>query len=67
MSSTGPAHAEGLEAAQLGDLEVGVLDVAGRVEEDLDLAVALEARDRIDGQACHRRPPWSSEAARLKR
>ncbi len=61
------AHAEGLEAAQLGDLEVGVLDVAGLVEQDLDLAVTLEARDRIDGQACHRRPPWSSEAARLKR
>ena len=51
------AHAEGLEAAQLGDLEVGVLDVPGVVEEDLDLAVTLQTCDGIDGDACHDRPP----------
>ncbi len=50
----GPADAELLEAAQLGDLEVRPLDLAGVVEEDLDLAVALEARDRVDGDAGHR-------------
>ena len=46
-----PADAEHLEAAQLGDLQVGALHVALLVEEDVDLAVALEARDRIDGDA----------------
>ena len=63
----GATHAERLEAAQLGDLEVGVGYVTGLVEQDLDLAVPFEAGDGIDGQACHQRPPWSSEAARLKR
>ena len=43
------ADAEPLEAAQLGDLEVDVGDLAGVVDEDLDLAVALEAGDGIDG------------------
>ena len=51
------AHAERLEATQLRDLEIGVLDVTGIVEEDLDLAVTLQARDGIDGDACHERPP----------
>jgi len=39
----GTADAEALEAAQLGDLEIDVGDLAGVVDEDLDLAVALEA------------------------
>jgi hypothetical protein len=63
----GAAYAEGLEAAQLGDLEVGVLDVPGFVEDDLDAPMTLEARDRVDADAGHERPPWSGEAARLKR
>ena len=49
-----PADAEGLEAAQLGHLEVRSLHVARVIEEDLDLAVAFEAGDRVDGQARHR-------------
>ena len=49
--------AERLEAAQLGDLEVGVFDVPGLVEQDLDLAVTLQTGDGIDGDACHDRPP----------
>ena len=42
-----PADAELLEAAQLGDLEVDVGDVALVVQEDLDLAVAFEPGDRV--------------------
>ncbi len=53
----GTSDAEGFEAAQLGNLEVGVLDVPLVVEEDLDLAVTLQTRDGIDGDACHCRPP----------
>ena len=78
-----PAHAEPLEAAQLRDLEVRVGDVATLVQEDLDLAVTLEAGDRVDGDALHggrpaprhclpssahaARPARSSDFARLKR
>jgi len=47
------ADAEPFEAAQLGDLEVDVGDLAGVVHEDLDLAVALEAGDGIDGYLLH--------------
>ena len=43
-----PADDEALEAAQLGDLEERVLDGSVVVEEDLDLAVALEPGDRVD-------------------
>ena len=53
----GTADAERLEASQLRDLEVGVLDVTGLIEDDLDLAVTLQARDGIDADACHDRPP----------
>ena len=48
-----PAHAELLEAAQLGDLQVGVGHVALVVEEDVDLAVAFQPGDRIDRNAFH--------------
>ena len=61
------ADTERFEAAQLRDLEVRVLDVACVIKDDLDLAVTLEASDGIDADTCHDRPPWSSEAARLKR
>ena len=47
------ADAEALEAAQLGDLEVDVGDLAGVVHEDLDLAVTLEPGDRIDSDLSH--------------
>ena len=43
------AEGEHLEAAQFGHLEVGALDVALVVEEDVDLAVAFEAGDGVDG------------------
>ncbi len=43
-----PTHDEALKTAQLGDLEDAVLYGAVVVEEDLDLAVTLEAGDRID-------------------
>ena len=51
----GAADAEPLEAAQLGDLEVGVGDLAVRIEEDLDLAVAFEPGDGVDGDSFHAR------------
>ncbi len=57
-----PADAELLEAAQLRDLEVGALHLAGVVEEDLDLAVALEAGDRVDGDAGHGALPQRAPA-----
>ena len=41
-------HAESLKAAQFGDLEVGVGDVALIVQEDLDLAVSFESGDGVD-------------------
>jgi len=44
----GTAAGEHLEAAQLGHLEVGAFDVALAIEVDVDLAVAFEARDRVD-------------------
>jgi hypothetical protein len=65
----GAAHHEALEAAQLRDLEEAVHDPAVVAEEDLHLAVALEARDRVDRD----RPGhdrwllWSVEAGTLKR
>ena len=43
-----PAFAELLEAAELGDVEVGFLDVALLVQMDRDLGVALDAGDRVD-------------------
>ena len=46
-----PAEAEDLEAAQLGHLQVGALHVALVVEEDVDLAVAFEPGDGVDGDA----------------
>ena len=48
-----PADAEALEAAQLGDLEVGVGHFAVVVQENLDLAVALETGDWIDADLFH--------------
>ena len=48
-----------LEAAQLGDLEIGVGDIALFVQEDLDLAVAFQPGDRVDGYSLHRHPPHS--------
>ena len=50
-----PAHAELLEAAQLRDLQIGVGHVALLVEEDVDLAVAFQPRDGVDGNAFHSR------------
>src|ERR1035438_3853182 len=41
---------EYFEAAQFGDLQVGAFDVALVIEEDVDLAVAFETRDRVDGE-----------------
>ena len=43
-----PSDAESLEASQLGDLPVGVLDVSVVIKEDLDLSVSLETGDRVD-------------------
>ena len=39
---------EPLESPELDDMEPGLLDFAGLVEPDRDLAVAFDARDRID-------------------
>ncbi len=47
ISSTGPADAEPLEAAQLRHLEIGVLHIPLVVEEDVDLAVPLQPCYRI--------------------
>ena len=47
----GPSDAEDLEAAQLGHLEVGALDVALVIEEDVNLAVTFEAGDGVHREA----------------
>ena len=47
------ADAEALEAAQFRDLEIGVGDIAFVVQEDLDLAVAFQAGDGINGNSLH--------------
>ncbi len=52
----GPADAEDLEAAQFGHLQIGALDVAFVIEEDVDLAVAFEPGDGIDGERGAGRP-----------
>ena len=44
----GPALDDALEPAELGDVELGVGHLAGIVELDRDLAVALDPGDRID-------------------
>ena len=41
-----PAHAELLEAAQLGNLQIGVGHIALVVQEDVDLAVTFQPGDR---------------------
>ena len=68
-SSIGRPTHEALETAQLGDLEEAVLDRAVVVQEDLDLAVALEPRDRVDADlARHGRTLLcNSEAGRPNR
>ncbi len=43
-----PALDESLEAAELDDVEPGLLDLAGLVQADGDLAVALHPGDRVD-------------------
>ncbi len=53
ISSTGRPTTEALEAAQFGDLEIGVGDLALVVQEDLDLAVAFQAGDRVNCDALH--------------
>ena len=60
------AFAEAFEAAEFGDLEVGVVDVAGVVEEEGDFAVAFEAGDGVDDDFFHcctfrRRVEWANE------
>jgi hypothetical protein len=47
------ADAEALEAAQLGNLEVGVGDLALVVQEDLNLAVAFQAGDGVNRNSLH--------------
>ncbi len=54
----GPAYAEFLEAPQLGDLQVGVGHISLVVEEDVDLAVAFQPRDGVDGNAFHEFVPF---------
>jgi hypothetical protein len=44
------AEGEHLEAAQFGHLQVGAFDVALVIEEDVNLAVAFEAGDGINGE-----------------
>src|SRR5262249_2417424 len=46
-----PADAEAFEAAELGDVEAGVIDAAGVVEVDGDLGVTLDAADGVDDDA----------------
>src|ERR1035438_8917831 len=53
-----PPFGELFEAAHLGDVEIGVGDTAGVVEIDIDLGVAFDARNGIDGDLLHGCSPW---------
>ena len=60
------AHAESFEAAQFGNLEIGVGNIAFVVQEDFDFAVTVEAGDGIDCDAlCHLRLLFLVRAFRL--
>ena len=48
-----PAHTELLEAPQLGNLEVGVGDVAVLIEKDVDFSVPFQPGNRIDRDPPH--------------
>ncbi len=45
------AYTEAFKAAQFGNLEVGVGDIAIIVQEDFDLAVTFETGDGVDGDS----------------
>jgi hypothetical protein len=60
----GAAAAEGLEAAELGDVEAGVLDAAVVVQADGDLGVALDAGHGIDEDGLGHGPPPSQPKLR---
>ena len=60
----GAADHEPLEAPQLGNLEVAVLDRAPVVEEDLDLPVPLEPGDGIDADSPAHGPNLLSQEGR---
>ena len=45
----GTSHHEAFKAAQFGNLEIRVGDVALLIKEDLDLAVPLQACDGVNG------------------
>ena len=62
ISQKRPALAQPLEAAELGDVEVGVAHLAGVVELHRDLGVALDARHGVDEDALgHDGLPMSHE------
>jgi hypothetical protein len=47
------ANAKLLESPQLGDTEIGVVDVSVIVHEDVDPAVTLQAGNRVDRDRLH--------------
>jgi hypothetical protein len=53
------ANAESFEAAQFGNLKVGVGDIAFLIEEDLDLAVTFKAGDGIYRNSLHNCHPFT--------
>jgi hypothetical protein len=66
--------AEAFETAQFRDLEVGIGNIAFFIQEDLDLAMAFQPGDGINGNPLHDDYPFCaallarrSEPARLKR
>ncbi len=62
----GTALEELLEAAQLGDDEVGLVDVAALVQEQVDATVALKTGDGIDADAGHERTSSAGSAVRAR-
>src|SRR5574341_688657 len=59
-------NAESFEAAQFGNLEVGVGDVAVLIEEDLDLAVTFKAGDGVCESASSGCANCSSSGSRAR-
>ena len=48
ISSMGRPTTEAFKAAQFGDLEIGIGDIAFVIQKDLDLAVTFETGDGIN-------------------
>ena len=55
-----PPDAKTLEAAQFRDLEIGISDFPALIQENVDFAVSLQARDWVNGDSLHDILPYGA-------